>query len=136
MWDLHLQLSDRNRCARPCLARGACAAQPVPYLRGMRGALSARRSALRADRSVCRGGRMSYVIIGSGVAGIAAIEAIRSVDSVSSITLIGDNPYGFYSRPGLAYYLTGELHDKALFPRTADDLRKLNFRYIKGQVKK
>ena len=79
---------------------------------------------------------MNYVIIGSGVAGIAAIEAIRSIDSLSSVTLIGDDPYGFYSRPGLAYYLTGELHDKALFPRTADDLRKLNFRYIKGQVTK
>ena len=79
---------------------------------------------------------MNYVVIGSGVAGIAAIEAIRSVDSAGSITLIGDDPYGFYSRPGLAYYLTGELHDKALFPRTADDLRKLNFRYIKGKVVK
>ncbi|HEY9526743.1 MAG TPA: FAD-dependent oxidoreductase, partial [Anaerolineales bacterium] len=79
---------------------------------------------------------MNYVIIGSGVSGIAAIEAIRSVDSTSSITLIGDDPYGFYSRPGLAYYLTGELHDKALFLRTGDDFRKLNLRYIKGNVTK
>ena len=79
---------------------------------------------------------MNYVIVGSGVAGIAAIEAIRSVDSASTITLIGDDPYGFYSRPGLAYYLTGELHDKALFPRTTDELRKLNFRYVKGRVVK
>jgi 3-phenylpropionate/trans-cinnamate dioxygenase ferredoxin reductase component len=79
---------------------------------------------------------MNHVIIGSGVAGIAAIETIRSADSVNSITLIGDDPYGFYSRPGLAYYLTGELHDKALFPRTADELRSLNFRSIKGQVVK
>lgn len=79
---------------------------------------------------------MNYVIIGFGVAGIAAIEAIRSVDSVSNVTLIGDDPYGFYSRPGLAYYLTGELHDKALFPRTEADLHKLNFRYIKGKVTK
>lgn len=77
---------------------------------------------------------MNYVIIGSGVAGIAAIEAIRSLDSDSDVTLIGNDPYGFYSRPGLAYYLTGELHDKALFPRTPDDLKKLNFRYIKGKV--
>ena len=77
---------------------------------------------------------MNYLIIGSGVAGIAAIEAIRSIDSASLITLIGDDPYGFYSRPGLAYYLTGELHDQALFPRTADDLRKLNFRYLQGRV--
>src|SRR5688572_10633454 len=79
---------------------------------------------------------MNYVIIGSGVAGMAAIEAIRSLDPVGEITLIGDDPYGFYSRPGLAYYLTGELHDKALFPRTADDFHALNFRYVKGRVTK
>jgi NAD(P)H-nitrite reductase large subunit len=79
---------------------------------------------------------MNYAVIGSGVAGIAAIEAIRSIDSAGSITLLGDDPYGFYSRPGLAYYLTGELHDKALFPRSADDFRKLNFRYVKGKVTK
>jgi len=77
---------------------------------------------------------MKYVIIGSGVAGIAAIEAIRSVDIVSSIIMISDDPHGFYSRPGLAYYLTGELHDKALFPRTPDDYRRMNFKAIKGRV--
>jgi NAD(P)H-nitrite reductase large subunit len=79
---------------------------------------------------------VNYAIIGSGVAGIAAIEAIRSLDSASHITLIGDDPYGFYSRPGLAYYLTGELHDKALFPRTADDFRKLNFLQLQGKATK
>jgi len=79
---------------------------------------------------------MRYVIIGSGVAGIAAIEAIRSVDREGDVVMVGDDPHGFYSRPGLAYYLTGELHDKALFPRTADDFRKMNFLYVKGQVKK
>lgn len=77
---------------------------------------------------------MRYVIIGSGVAGVAAIEAIRAEDQAGDVTLIGDDPYGFYSRPGLAYYLTGELHDKALFPRTASDFRKLNFRYVNGKV--
>jgi NAD(P)H-nitrite reductase large subunit len=79
---------------------------------------------------------MKFVIIGSGVAGIAAIEAIRSVDAVGEVVMIGDDPHGFYSRPGLAYYLTGELHDKALFPRTADDYRKMNFRYVNGWVTK
>lgn len=77
---------------------------------------------------------MRYVIIGTGVAGIAAIEAIRSVDVEGLITVIGDDPHGYYSRPGLAYYLTGELHDKALFPFTADDYRLLNFQYGKRQV--
>jgi NAD(P)H-nitrite reductase large subunit len=77
---------------------------------------------------------MRHVIIGCGVAGIAAIEAIRSVDQAGEVILIGDDPDGFYSRPGLAYYLTGELHERSLFPRTAEEFRKLNFRYIKGKV--
>lgn len=79
---------------------------------------------------------MKYVIIGSGVAGIAAIEAIRSVDTLDEVVMIGDDPHGYYSRPGLAYYLTGELHDKALYPRTADDYKRMNFRYIRGRVAK
>lgn len=77
---------------------------------------------------------MRYVIIGSGVAGIAAIDAIRSVDNLSEVVMVGDDPHGFYSRPGLAYFLTGELHDKSLFPRTADDYRRMNFRFVKGRV--
>jgi NADPH-dependent 2,4-dienoyl-CoA reductase/sulfur reductase-like enzyme len=79
---------------------------------------------------------MNYVIVGSGVAGIAAIEAIRSVDPDGSVVMIGDDPHGFYSRPGLAYYLSGELHDKALFPRTADELLTLKFQYIKRHVER
>jgi len=77
---------------------------------------------------------MKYVLIGMGVAGIAAIEAIRSVDSTGAIIMVGDDPHGFYSRPGLAYYLTGELHDKALYPRTAEDYHRMNFRYVRGRV--
>ena len=77
---------------------------------------------------------MTYVIIGMGVAGIAAIEAIRSVDPAGEITMIGDDPHGFYSRPGLAYYLTGELHDQALFPRTREDFQRMDFRQISGRV--
>lgn len=77
---------------------------------------------------------MKYAIIGSGVAGIAAIDAIRSVDATGEVFMIGDDPHGFYSRPGLAYYLTGELHDRALFPRTATDYRRMNFRFARSRV--
>jgi len=77
---------------------------------------------------------MKYVIIGTGVAGIAAIEAIRTVDKTGEVVLVGDDPHGFYSRPGLAYYLTGGLHDKALFPKTANDYRGLKFRFAKESV--
>jgi nitrite reductase (NADH) large subunit len=77
---------------------------------------------------------MKYAIIGSGVAGYAAIEAIRSVDQAGEIVMVSDDPNGYYSRPGLAYYLTGELNDKALYPRTQEDYKKLNFSFLKGRV--
>jgi NAD(P)H-nitrite reductase large subunit len=77
---------------------------------------------------------MNYVIVGTGVAGIAAIEAIRSVDASGAITLIGDDPHGYYSRPGLAYYLSGEVGEQQLFPLPGDELRRLRVRHIKGLV--
>jgi NAD(P)H-nitrite reductase large subunit len=63
---------------------------------------------------------MRYVIVGSGVAGIAAIEAIRSLDDQGEIWLIHEDPHGFYSRPGLAYYLTDEIPEEQLFPASID----------------
>lgn len=67
-----------------------------------------------------------YVIIGTGVAGIGAADAIRSVDKNGVITFIGDDPHGYYSRPGLAYYLTGEADEKLLFPYQPEDFKNLN----------
>jgi NAD(P)H-nitrite reductase large subunit len=77
---------------------------------------------------------MKYVIVGTGVAGIAAIEAIRSVDASGAITLIGDDPHGYYSRPGLAYYLSGEVNERQLFPHTANEFRESQVRAVKGIV--
>lgn len=76
---------------------------------------------------------MRYAIVGSGVAGIAAVEAIRSLDSHGEIWLIGDDPHGFYSRPGLAYYLTEEIPEEMLFPRSVN-WKHLNIRFIHGRV--
>jgi nitrite reductase (NADH) large subunit len=77
---------------------------------------------------------MKYVIIGAGVAGYAAVEAIRHVDQVGEVVMVSDDSHGYYSRPGLAYYLTGELHDKTLYPRTGEDYKKLKFSFLKGRV--
>lgn len=77
-----------------------------------------------------------YVIIGSGVAGISAVEAIRNLDRVGKITLIGDEPHGYYSRPGLAYYLTGELTEEYLWPFSQADFKKLGVLHINGHVAK
>ncbi len=77
---------------------------------------------------------MKYVIIGSGVAGFSAVEAIRSVDKAGEIVMVSDDPHGYYSRPGLAYYLTGEIQDKTLYLRSRGDAKALKLNYIQGRV--
>lgn len=77
-----------------------------------------------------------HLILGTGVAGIAAVEAIRGVDANAEIVLVSEDPFGYYSRPGLAYYLTGEMMEKNLFPLTTADFQRLNIRYVKGRATK
>lgn len=76
-----------------------------------------------------------YVMIGTGPAGIAAAEAIRSQDATSNITLFGDEPWGYYSRPGLAYYLTRELPEPALYPFRPEDFEKLRLRIVHTRIR-
>lgn len=75
-----------------------------------------------------------YVIIGSGPAGVAAAEAIRGKDASGHIIILGDEPAGYYSRPGLAYYLTGELPEDGLFPFAKTDFRKLNISLVHARA--
>ena len=76
----------------------------------------------------------NYIIVGTGVSGIAAAEAIRSQNAQANITLFGDDPFGYYSRPGLAYYLTHEIDEKFLFPYSPEDFKKLNARFVRDKV--
>ncbi len=55
-----------------------------------------------------------YVIVGAGAAGLGAAEAIKQADPSGEILILGDEAFGAYSRPGLAYYLTGELPEYQL----------------------
>jgi NAD(P)H-nitrite reductase len=75
-----------------------------------------------------------YVIIGAGIAGFAAAETLRTLDPIAEILLVSDDPYGFYSRPGLAYYLTGEIPEKQLFLFSKNGRLNLNIKHIKGSV--
>jgi len=75
-----------------------------------------------------------YVIIGTGVAAIAAAEAIRSSDDQGEISIVGDDPFVYYSRPGLAYYLTCELPEKWLFPYQKEDYHKLRAKFFTATV--
>ncbi len=66
-----------------------------------------------------------YVIIGSGAAGIAALEGIRSADPAADIQMLSAENAGYYSRPGLAYFLTGELNERQLYPFSSQEFEAL-----------
>jgi NAD(P)H-nitrite reductase large subunit len=70
-----------------------------------------------------------YVIIGGGPAAIAAAGVIYEEDAAGQVLIIGDDPNGFYSRPGLAYYINGEIRDRELLLRHA-----ANFQFVKAKV--
>ncbi len=76
----------------------------------------------------------NYVVIGTGVAAMGAAEAIRKADQTGAISLVGDDLHGYYSRPGLAYYLTGELDEKLLYPYRPQDYKTLNAHFTRGTV--
>lgn len=75
-----------------------------------------------------------YLLIGTGVAAVSALEAIRSVDERGEASVVSDDPHGYYSRPGLAYYLTGELEESLLFPYQKADFSRLNARFYRARV--
>jgi NAD(P)H-nitrite reductase large subunit len=77
-----------------------------------------------------------YLIIGAGAAGVSAFEAIRSLDTTGDITQVCDEAAGYYSRPGLAYFLTGEISEDSLYPFHNTDFDRLKVQQIHAQVKR
>jgi NAD(P)H-nitrite reductase large subunit len=75
-----------------------------------------------------------HLIIGSGPGAISAAEAVRSVDHNADITLLTAEPDGYYSRPGLAYYLAKEVPERALFPFSAEDFSQLRLKMLVGRA--
>jgi len=75
-----------------------------------------------------------YVIIGSGAAGVSAAETIRRSDPNGDVWLLTADPDGYYSRPGLAYYLTGDVPRKQLFPFQAEHWRGLGVHWHTSPV--
>lgn len=69
---------------------------------------------------------MRYIIVGSGAAGVSAAESIRGIDPKGEIIIFTQEKEGFYSRPGLAYLLTGEIPESQLFPADPDYFKTNN----------
>ena len=75
-----------------------------------------------------------YVIVGSGAAGIAAAETLRKADPAGRISLVTAERAGYYSRPGLAYLLAGEVDEDHLYPYNTETLHGLGNEWITGQA--
>jgi nitrite reductase (NADH) large subunit len=75
-----------------------------------------------------------YVVVGSGIAGLSACEALRERDASAALTLVGEEPHPFYSRPGLAYLLTGSVPEKRLYVRTPAEVAALGIERIHARA--
>jgi NADPH-dependent 2,4-dienoyl-CoA reductase/sulfur reductase-like enzyme len=75
-----------------------------------------------------------HLLIGIGPGAISAAEAIRDADPGAEIVVVGADPHGYYSRPGLAYYLAKEIPEKWLRPFTAADFARLDLTIVNERV--
>jgi NADPH-dependent 2,4-dienoyl-CoA reductase/sulfur reductase-like enzyme len=76
-----------------------------------------------------------YLFVGNGPAGVTAAEAVRRHDPAAEITIVGDENVPFYSRPGLAYLLTGTIPEKQLFSRPDSEYARQRLRRVAGSVR-
>jgi NAD(P)H-nitrite reductase large subunit len=75
-----------------------------------------------------------YLIIGNGAAGLSAAEVIRRRDADGRITIVTNEPYRFYSRPGIAYYIMNQVSDRQLISRSETFYKEHRFNLHFGQV--
>jgi len=69
-----------------------------------------------------------------GAAGFSAAETIRKHQPSAAITAITDDPYGYYSRPGLAYVLSDEVPRQQVFPVDRSRWAALDIEQVMGRA--
>lgn len=77
-----------------------------------------------------------YVIVGSSIAGLSAAETLRQRDPHALITMISEEKHAFYSRPGLAYLLRGDVPEKQLVVRPPEHVRALKLHRLEARVER
>jgi len=75
-----------------------------------------------------------YVIIGSGVAGVSAAEAIRGLDPDGKITLYNGEPFPYYFRAAMAFYIKGVISEDELSGRPPEWAREHRIRVLNEKV--
>ncbi|MBN1347993.1 FAD-dependent oxidoreductase [candidate division KSB1 bacterium] len=76
---------------------------------------------------------MKYVIIGAGIAGVTAAKNIKQIESGADVVVIGEESHFPYNRFLLTEYLSGAIHEDALFYLPPDFFRMKNIQFRKGQ---
>ena len=75
-----------------------------------------------------------YLIIGHGAAGLSAAEIIRKRDGAGRITIVSKEPHLFYSRPGIAYVINGQVSPKQIIARNRSFYSEHNFNLRQATV--
>jgi NAD(P)H-nitrite reductase large subunit len=75
-----------------------------------------------------------YLIIGNGAAGVTAAETIRQHDRQGQITILTAEAYRMYSRPGLAYVISGEIPPQQVIARTSEWYADLRLELVYGRA--
>src|SRR5689334_1228258 len=78
--------------------------------------------------------RISYVIIGSGIAGITACEVLRAEDAAAAITVVSDDPFPVYYRPALKDYLGGRVREDQLWARSSSFYQQQQVRFLANRM--
>ena len=77
---------------------------------------------------------LHYVMVGSGIASLCAAESLRERKPNAAISIVSEESHNFYSRPGLAYLLRGDIPESQLFIRTRADVDALKVNRVHAHV--
>ena len=78
--------------------------------------------------------RLSYVIVGNGIAGVTAAETVRQEQPLAEITIIAETPTPACHRPSLKDYLAGRMEEDVLFARRPSFYADQGLRFLPDRV--
>jgi NADPH-dependent 2,4-dienoyl-CoA reductase/sulfur reductase-like enzyme len=78
--------------------------------------------------------RLSYVIVGNGIAGVTAAETVRQEQPSAEITIIAETPTPACHRPSLKDYLAGRVEEDVLFARRPNFYAEKGLRFLRDRV--
>src|SRR5579859_2968645 len=78
--------------------------------------------------------RLSYVIVGNGIAGVTAAETVRQEQPSAEITIIAETPTPACHRPSLKDYLAGRVEEDVLFARRPSFYADQGLRFLPDRV--